>query len=259
MSNSLRLELDLGNTRVKWRLLQADKVIARGAAAHSVGADVESLWRTIQVPADAVIAAVYVASVASQALTQSLLEYCRSVWRLEAKVARVSQQAAGVINGYSDYQRLGVDRWLAVLAASQKANGAQLIVDCGSAVTVDLLTADRRHLGGYIVPGLRLMRRALLQDTADVKVGELATIGDCGPGSDTQAAVAHGLPLMVAGLVSAAWQRLSAQESESVSIWVTGGDGELLLSLMPAGAVYCQDLVLDGLRFCEFASGEVKG
>ncbi len=57
---------------------------------------------------------------------------------------------------------------------------------------------------------------------------------------------------MVVGLVSEALARLLQQEGGAVQVWLTGGDAECLLPLMPAGTIYSQDLVLDGLAFCEY-------
>ncbi|MDP1069535.1 type III pantothenate kinase, partial [Klebsiella pneumoniae] len=66
--------------------------------------------------------------------------------------------------------RMGVDRWLAMLAAWQRVGQSCWVVDCGSAITLDLLDAEGRHQGGYILPGLRLMQQSLLGNTAEVRV-----------------------------------------------------------------------------------------
>ena len=95
-------------------------------------------------------------------------------------------------------ESLGVDRWLALLAAHRHAPTEPLMVlDCGSAITLDLLVVGGRHLGGYIVPGLALMRSSLLSETAGVAVEALSSVTSC-PGRDTSTAVGHGLPLMAA-------------------------------------------------------------
>ncbi len=254
----MKLEVDIGNTRAKWRLRSEVEVVARGVIAHVDGssagsADIDMLWQQIELPEGVSIASVSVVSVACGTWLESLQRYCKKTWGLAVKRARVTAQAAGVICAYEDYSRLGVDRWLAILAARHRSAGAHLVVDCGSAVTVDLLAANGQHLGGYIVPGLRLMRRALFQDTDAVKVAAADVVADCSPGQDTQTAVNHGLPLMVAGLVEQALVRLRGLSGGRVQVWITGGDAEGLQSLMPEEAVYCQDLVLDGLAFCEYS------
>ncbi len=76
--------------------------------------------------------------------------------------------AAGVVNGYADPSLLGVDRWLAVIGAYQRVQGACVVADIGTAATVDVVAADGRHRGGYIVPGPQLMVASLLRGTSDL-------------------------------------------------------------------------------------------
>ncbi|BFM14243.1 pantothenate kinase [Maricurvus nonylphenolicus] len=252
----MRLELDAGNTRVKWRLLSGgdaglEEVVVRGVFAHG-GQFTDVLWQQIVLPDAIVPESVCITSVAGDALLQSLLRYSEAHWRQPLSVACVTPQQAGVKNAYADCSRLGVDRWLAILAAFNRRAGAHLVIDCGSAVTVDLVSEAGQHLGGYIVPGLQLMRRALFKDTDAVQVAEGVVSGDCGPGQNTNEAVNHGLPLMVAGLVAEAKSRLASLSGGPINIWVTGGDAERVLALLPEGAEYCQDLVLDGLAYCAY-------
>lgn len=249
----MRLELDAGNTRVKWRLQAGagDGGIVRGVFTHG-GQFTDALWQQIALPDGVSLQSVCVTSVAGDALLQSLLRYSEAQWQQPLSVACVTPQQAGVQNAYADYSRLGVDRWLAILAAFNRKPGAHLVIDCGSAVTVDLVSASGCHLGGYIVPGLQLMRRALFKDTDAVQVAEGVVGKDCAPGKNTDEAVNHGLPLMVAGLVAEAKARLAALSSGDIHIWVTGGDAKKVLALLPESAVYCQDLVLDGLAYCAY-------
>lgn len=76
---------------------------------------------------------------------------------------------AGVRNGYADYQRLGMDRWLAIIGAYQLARGACLVLDLGTAITADYVNAAGEHLGGYICPGLPLMRGLLRTHTQRIR------------------------------------------------------------------------------------------
>jgi type III pantothenate kinase len=250
----MRLELDAGNTRIKWRLVSADKVVARGVFAHG-GQFTDELWQQIVLPDMVTPESVCVTSVAGEALLESLLRYSQAHWQQPLSIACVTPSQAGVQNAYGDYSRLGVDRWLAILAAFNRKAGAHLVIDCGSAVTVDLVSETGQHLGGYIVPGLQLMRRALFKDTDAVQVVEGAVGKDCGPGQNTEQAVNHGLPLMVAGLVAEAKLRLAKLSGGQINIWITGGDAEKVLALLPENAEYCQDLVLDGLAYCAYRDG----
>lgn len=250
------LELDQGNTRCKWRLLnvagaQGARVIARGV----IGGDV---WRADSpLPDDwlrAGIERVRVANVAGAERAQQIAERLRLVLGVEVEFARVTPRCGAVTCAYPEPQRLGVDRWLAVLAAHARDPAPALVVDCGSAVTLDLLGAQGVHLGGYIVPGLALMRRALYQDTDAVKVAqEFASGMSLAPGCDTAAAVNRGLPLMVLGAVERALAELKQLVAPTAvpNIWLTGGDAELFGTLEPLATElrHCmvEDLVMEGL------------
>jgi type III pantothenate kinase len=244
------LEVDMGNTRIKWRWLAGGQVVASGAQSHR-DTDIAACWTAL---AQHVPARVRVACVGATALRDSLSVFCLTRWGVRPGFAVSTVQAGGVINAYSEPSRLGVDRWLALLATHQRFPGQHcLVVDCGSAATVDLLAADGRHLGGYIVPGIQLMQRALLVDTAAVRVGQLVPQRECPPGLDTASCVSNGLPLMLAGLCREAQQRMASAlqvDSAAVAVIATGGDAESITALLP-GAVYIAGLVLDGLAFCE--------
>ena len=138
-------------------------------------------------------------------------------------MARVSQDAGAITCAYDDPQTLGVDRWLAMLAAYSQFNEALLVVDAGSAITMDLLGPEGQHLGGYIAPGLRLMHDALWRDTSDIGLvannfQELLLLL-C---ENTQQAVNRGCLLMAVATI----EKLASQYP--VRIVVTGGDAKCL-------------------------------
>lgn len=123
-----------------------------------------------------------------------------------------SKNLAGVTNGYKNAAQLGVDRWLVVVAAYAKTQTACMVIDCGTAITVDYIGADGVHLGGCIAPGLRLMSSALncntqlVSDVSNVIGGEPLLAG-----RDTQVAVGLGIRSMLTGFVK---EQLAAAEAE---------------------------------------------
>lgn len=240
------LELDLGNTRGKWRLLDGAQVRARGSLATAA-------LRAGQLPGEwAQLKPIRVraANVAGVAVAEALGERVREQFGLSVEFARVAPQCAGVSCGYRDVSRLGVDRWLAVLAAHGRDRRPSLVVDCGSAVTLDLLGSGGRHLGGYILPGLALMRRALYRDTDAVQVPESQLAGmSLAPGRDTGEAVNRGLPLMVLGAIEHCVEVLAQDGAREPLIWLTGGDGGFFASLCTHPHELVPELVLDGLAF----------
>lgn len=227
------LELDCGNSRIKWRLQPT------GLSGSLAWQDLEvgpGPWRGL--PS---VKAVRLASVAGADKTALLLEGLRHATGCEPLQARVQASADGITCGYREFGSLGVDRWLAVLAAARRWPGESLlVVDAGSAITVDAL-APGRHLGGFIGPGLQMMRRALYADTGAVKVPELLAGLPAAPAGDTQAAVSGALHLMSLGLV----QQVRERYLSSARLVCTGGDGTWLAQA--CGGDYVADLVLDGL------------
>jgi type III pantothenate kinase len=206
------LLLDIGNSAAKWMCVGALGTLRVGRV------DTDSLID--ELGDDLVGATVLVSSVAApykqKALSVQLSGLSKSVW---FAVSRVSLD--GLVNSYEDAERMGVDRWLAMLAARQRVRGRVCVVDAGSALTVDLVAADGCHEGGYIIPGMALMERALFADTGRVRDSAPAN-ASLAPGRSTAEAVSHGLLLAQAGAVHLAMSVAEAQ-GERPQLLLCGG------------------------------------
>ncbi|WP_372779253.1 type III pantothenate kinase [Litorivivens sp.] len=234
------LEFDLGNTAAKWRLLRESSVVASGRVNELAALDI---------PMDEPVAKVRVASVAGEERERELTRWCTEHLGVSPKFARSSSLCAGVSNAYEEPERLGVDRWLAVLAAFHRHPEGALVVDAGTALTIDLVDARGEHLGGYILPGLNLMQQSLRQDTARIRYTE-AHAPDLEPGKSTAEAVANGAALAAAASVAAARVQARERLGGNCAALLTGGDAPLLMRLLGEKAgdfAYSPDLVLDGL------------
>jgi len=136
---------------------------------------------------------------------------------------------------------LGVDRWLAMIAARQHTCRAVCVVDCGSAITFDYVSAEGQHEGSYIMPGARLMGQALVRDTAQINVTH-AVVDSTEPGTATGPAVLAGCQQMVhygvGGLVKDA-------QALGYEILLCGGDAMAIAEELELP--YLEELVLDGL------------
>ncbi|GGO87687.1 type III pantothenate kinase [Marinobacterium nitratireducens] len=234
------LDIDVGNTFLKWRC-SGEGPPTRGRLLTERLHDgmPESLPDQVQ--------RVRVASVAGPVVAALITGYCQARWGLKPEFARSSHQAAGVINSYADPSRMGVDRWLAMLAGFNLGAGACCVVDCGSAITIDFVTADGRHDGGYIVPGLRLMAKSLLANTAEVVAEREIAHFDLAPGRDTASAVFHGVNFVFDAIQRQLIERLDRDGGE-FRLLITGGDGELFQRLAGRGE-YRPELVMDGLEW----------
>ena len=231
------LLLDVGNTLVKWRLQDAGRIPGQGARPRG---ELAGLLGDVANDFDAV--QVWVSSVANAKFDSSLGEQVLKLWRREPWFARTEALSLGLRNSYRQPAQLGVDRWLAMLAAWKQARGAVCVVDSGSALTIDFVSAGGEHLGGYILPGLESMQRALFSDTDRVHCAA-ATRDQLAPGNSTEEAVDNGLMLAQAGAVSLALQRLGG----NFSLIFTGGNGAVLQRCLQLGGECAEQLVLDGL------------
>lgn len=222
------LDIDMGNTRTKWRC---------GDEAGAL--PVPELPHPAAVPER-----VRVASVFGNRRVVAL--EIRKRFGVEPEFATTSASLAGVCCGYREPHRLGVDRWLAVVAAWQRSRHALAVISVGTAACADFVDADGCHAGGYIAPGLRLLADALDRRTADVRPDPGAE-PRLEPGTDTQQAVAAGTLLMLSAFVDAAIARLRSRSAPPVAVYLTGGDAPLLVPRL-GHEVRCEpELVLDGL------------
>jgi type III pantothenate kinase len=203
------LLLDIGNTREKAALVKQGKVSALPQLAP------ENL-------AKLAIKAVYFASVASQekvAVIKQLLGLEHLPWRQ----VHAETQAYGVSNIYQQPQTLGVDRWLAMLGAQAVFPGqSALIVDAGTAVTLDWLDGNGQHNGGWIVPGLKMQQQAVVKNTAKVFNSEMFN-GRLEAGVDTVTCLQNGCLASVLGAIRLAWQQKPCNK-----LLLTGGDSKFI-------------------------------
>ncbi|TCK06014.1 type III pantothenate kinase [Marinobacterium mangrovicola] len=230
------LEIDVGNSFLKWRLREPGQlpgVAARVALSALSAEGFQALGH---------VEAVYVASVADESFNHNLAGLIEAAGLPAASFARTRSACAGVKNSYAKPELMGVDRWLAMLAAWDRAGVGCCVVDCGSAITVDYLNAAGVHRGGYILPGMGLLSAALLAKTARVFVDAPAEEFDLSPGRSTSDAVTHGSNFLFDALV----QRVLASLAPGEPLFITGGDGALFHRLAGRGE-WLPDLVLDGL------------
>ena len=151
------LQLDMGNSATKWRLDSTRGRLVEGSLLPALETRPAAVW---------------VASVADANREAELASEAKARWGLAPWFARSSAAACGVSNSYAEPERMGVDRWLAMIAAYQRIAGPVCVIDAGSALTIDFVATDGRHRGGYILPGMAMMERSLLGETARVRFGD---------------------------------------------------------------------------------------
>ncbi len=148
--------IDSGNTRIKWGVREGDAWLEQGAGSPG------------EIAAPSAVAERIVACNVGGVSPRLTIEALATRLGLAVEWVRAQPAQCGVANGYDHPDQLGADRWAALIGARTLHRGDCLVVMCGTATTIDLLTADGRFRGGLILPGLDLMRESLASGTADL-------------------------------------------------------------------------------------------
>lgn len=236
-----KLLIDAGNTRVKTALMDSDghlepwfNAAYDDLESHSAHVAVEGAW---------------ISAVSGEAQNQKL-----EAWLANQKLSsvhRVKSEATahGVTSAYEVPSHLGVDRWLAMLGAFDEQRKATVIIDAGTAITVDWLDQEGRHLGGWIAPGVDLMKQAVIERAPKVFSDNQETWGKAQQlGQSTPDCLLNGCVNMFVGLVR---QAISVSETEldwfDYRILFSGGSIPLLPQEIKRRGEVRTELVLQGL------------
>jgi type III pantothenate kinase len=231
------LLVDLGNTRVKLARARGDQITDVCSVSTTDGeAFAGHVTRLLESGMGALVASVAGAEATAAAVA-------RIEQRVDGPVRQIRavDPVPLVTNGYRKPDQLGVDRLLAMVAARSRVTAPVCVVDAGTAVTMDLVDAAGQHLGGFILPGLRMMRDSLLAGTAIPADAEIQPGTELG--RDTATAVALGSRYAIAGLV----ERFTARAEPQMRIVLGGGDASELIGFLPPGCITLDHLVLRGL------------
>lgn len=242
----MTLLIDIGNTRIKWATLQAGELSAQSAAAHAGWGSAE-LSRFV-LAAVTRPEAVMVSNVGGQRIGDALVAAVHGAWSIEPTFVHSTAQAGGVRNAYPDPAKLGVDRFMGMIGARSLFKEPVCIASVGTAMTVDAVDGDGRHLGGVIVPGPDLMVSSLLRNTSDIAVR--AAQGEVGHGvfaDNTLGAIRQGAVSALAALVERSVEAMQAELGHAPTLLLTGGACGHVESLIRLPVRTVPDLVLQGL------------
>jgi type III pantothenate kinase len=244
------LLVDIGNTRAKWAVLRGTRLSAPRARVHEAGrADFRALVRAAPRDVERVVAV----SVMGRKFERDLAAAVRARFGVRTEFIRSSRRAAGVRNGYRDVWRLGADRWAGVIAAhALAAPRPALVVSIGTALTVDVVTGDGRHLGGAIAPGPDTMVSSLLSGTQGIR---RRARGARAAGSrsrrlfaaDTASALDAGAAFAAAALIDRARLEARAALGAQPVLLLSGGAARALRPYIKSPFRLVPDLVLRGL------------
>ncbi|MCB1859984.1 MAG: type III pantothenate kinase [Gammaproteobacteria bacterium] len=235
--------LDIGNTNLKWCLFYEGRFDTIHSVSHrdrSFSDVADECWSGIAPPTD-----IIVSNVAGHAMHGALQQWVQDNWNLEPYFVEAHDCAFGVKNGYRTPGQLGVDRWLTLIAVHNRLNQSACIVDCGTAVTIDVLQADGLHKGGLILPGFNLMRESLLDRTHIPRVS--VALESPLLGTDTETAVASASLHATAALIERVMDYMSVQLNGPIVLVMTGSDAPRMRTLLKVESQVIPDLVISGL------------
>jgi type III pantothenate kinase len=252
----LTLLIDMGNTRLKWVWAVGGEIdqstLGRGSR--------NEFFAECKPPGGAWPVRVLISSVADQSSTSAVVSTCEELWGVPVKRLRTLSSQDGIVNAYENPAKLGVDRWLAIVGAAHAYGTPLVVMDLGTATTLDAIDEQGRHLGGLILPGPALMLESL--DTATAMTvptgfddgesetgssGRKAAGPGVGPASSTSAAIRGGVYAAQIGALNQFMRHVGAKLSEQPRLVLTGGAAECILDHLESRPVFDPWLVFKGM------------
>lgn len=238
------LLMDVGNTKTKWALRDSFKIYQKGIfATEDIDQEHFENKDTIK--------KILVSNVAGFE-KEAILKVKFKNFPCSIEFVKSTKTKGHLINQYDDPETLGTDRWLSALTIAPLLEEAVIIVSVGTAVTIDLITYDKKQFkntfeGGVILPGIHLYKEALSQGTSNLENNK--GYFDFPP-LNTNDAIETGFILSVLGNIQFFYEKLKSQTSK-VSLLLTGGDANVIFDHLNAElkklTTVKEDLVLEGL------------
>lgn len=236
----MHILIDIGNSRLKWGLIESNSFIFKDAYDYrilDVLITLQLVWQNFPTPNSLLIA-----SVAQPDLVNDITRLAVQIWsNIKIIQPKVTLKAFGVSNGYLQPGKLGIDRWLALLAAHHFYPGRICIVDCGTAITLDLLEITGNHLGGLISPGLSTMKKSLIEQTA--RLCYEPELKPFGLAQTTSSAIENGVLYSAIGLIESFSKRLE----QPCQLLLCGGDAKIIAAKLDTSVIIDDDLIFKGL------------
>lgn len=241
----MNLLLDIGNTNVKWAW--HDGALQNIGELRYEDVEVSDIVNEIA-DNDIIATGIWIASVADDEFTEELAEALADEYDVEAVYVEVEIDAFDIHVAYLHPERLGVDRWLAMIGARAMVDGPICVADAGTALTIDGLLDDGTHVGGLICPGMHLMQDSVLEETADIarhavdRPTDVQLFAD-----DTAAAILSGSVFAAVALIEYAADELERISGDLPEVFLTGGGAAAIAPLMGLEVHVLRELVLRGL------------
>ena len=242
------MTIDSGNTHVKWGLHDGSNWLEQGTITQDKSILLQQEWKSLPTPHGIIISNV------SSIDTKKKLSELLSCWKVEPKWITPLVYQCGVRNYYADPSLLGSDRWAALIAAWNWQQKGCLVVDVGTAMTVDALSDTGEFLGGIIVPGFKLMKESLTTNitTLQNQEGEFSDFPN-----NTTNAIHSGTVHALVGTVKRMSELFSSTLGHIPKCIISGGASQQLMSELNMDASVVDNLVLEGLVLIAEENSEI--
>ncbi len=239
----MNLLIDSGNSFIKWALATDGSFILESQCLTTAVSSLHEKWANCDVPAR-----VIVSNVAGESVASEIRKVVAVLWQLDAEFIVSSENCCGLTSSYRQPEQLGIDRWMAMLGAYRMTQNPVIVIDCGTAITIDLVNARGLFVGGVIMPGLNTAFQSLRADTDAVEeISDTGTVASAAALS-TEEAVQAGVLFGLAGGIERVVREQSSEIDRIPVIYMTGGDAEKLVPYLTVPILLQPDLVLQGLR-----------
>ncbi len=243
----MHLLVDIGNRNLKWRCgSQAGGFLSN---PETLCQSLNNYWRDLQK-----VDCVCLVNVAGNEVDKIITDWTSENWGILPNFVKSEQQAHGVTNGYLDYRQLGADRWVCLIGARQLGELPAIVVDCGTAITVDALNDQGHFIGGSIIPGFSLAQSTLSINARGISEPPRDEITM--PARTTSEAISGTIVATAAG-VDELVSRYRKIVGENAGVLLTGGEATLLSANSRLELQHFPDLAFIGLEF--FCNHQCQG
>ena len=240
--------MDIGNTRIKWGVLENRALSGIDSLSITLSRDFDLKSLFLSVPSDvkSIVASCVLSKETQVKLAESFSDHFKLVVRFIEPINRFS----GLTNGYNNPSKLGADRWAAMVGAHNEFGGNILVVDMGTAITIDYIDSEGMHKGGQILPGLKSFFNILDQSTGNINtkinINDTVTKEIERWGKNTDDAIISGAMSAISSAINAAVFSFKIEDSMP-SVILTGGDAIYFKDVFDYSLSYRPNLVLEGL------------
>lgn len=234
----MNLLVDIGNQYLKWSSGN------RNGAFRSSLTDLEKNFAGQLNGLDNVTDVLFV-NVAGRDTSERFCEFVQSAWRITPTEVFPALEQCGLSNSYRQIDQLGADRWAAAIGAWHITRTATIIVDCGTAITVDALSASAEFVGGSIFPGIQLAHESLYRRAPGIE--RAPVLVPTMPARSTIEAISTGVVYGAVGGVESLIDRYHRIVGKASRLLITGGDAFVVQRHSAKSFEHVPDLVLKGL------------